>query len=94
MRSNPLKIKRVGTFGTPSPDGNTYGQGWTDRGEEVELVWTAMADDPFTREDWERFNLFMNHLSEGRPYHPSMLTRLHDPRLKQKLLEAVCKRST
>jgi hypothetical protein len=94
MRHNPWKITHVGAFGTPSSDGNTYGNGWTDKGEQVELVWTDMAEEPYTREEWDRYIKFMNLLDEGRPYHPCMMARLHDPRLKQKLLEAVCKRST
>ena len=82
-----------GYFGTPSPDGIIYGYGWTDSGVQVELVWPSVTEEPVPRIQWETYNLILSALSKGKPYTPEMMRLLSDPRLKQMLLEEICKKA-
>ena len=88
-----MKEWHVGPFGIRSPDGNVYGRGWTDEDVEIELIWPEMIDKPYILDDYKTYTSILDELGKGKPYSPEMMRSLDDPRLKQKLLEVVCKRS-
>jgi hypothetical protein len=93
IRAGNQIISHIGPFGTRSLDGTTRGYGWTDEGVQMELIWQEMWDEPFTMEEWKIYNRILDELNQNKPYSPQMMRSLNDPRLRQLILEEVCKRS-
>jgi hypothetical protein len=88
-----MRVSYYGSFGSPSPDGIIRGYGWTDGGDPVDLVWVVMEDEPYRRADWETYTFILDELGKGKPYTPKMMRSLKDSRLKQMLLEEICRRA-